>query len=558
MRLSKVFDLRPQVKIVIFLVLLCILFLAFNVWWNNYTQGERAESELLEKARILTSQNAAVWEFMDINQERIDTNTDGTYGFKGVYCAIAGKSIAILFARDTDYIIRFVNFSPRKNNATPDEFETRALEAFQSGQSEYWSKSVWEDREVFRYVTPITITENCLDCHGEPAGELDVTGFPKEGMQLGDLGGAASIIMPIDLYMQETKKIISQQTLFYFALVLLLVITMYLAITKLFIQPLAKLERATREVGSGNLDIDLGDIKSSGEIRKLGDCFTDMAGQLKTLYDDLESKVDARTAQLESVNKLLEEQRSQLEILNDGLKEENDYRSNFFTSMSHELKTPLTSIIAFTDIWEKNADDKDEKEISAVREIKENAQLLLHMVSNILEMARAEAGRNELALEQVDIMDLIGIVEGTIGFLADRKSVKLTTHVHPDVPIFEADWEKLRRIVENLVSNAVKFTRKGGSVHIDVAYDEGVDNIIIEVRDTGIGISEDDLPAIFERFTQRDKSSYRRYSGSGLGLAVLKELVEMHGGSVKVRSVYKQGSVFTVYIPTGGSRHRDD
>ena len=135
--------------------------------------------------------------------------------------------------------------------------------------------------------------------------------------------------------------------------------------------------------------------------------------------------------------------------------------------------------------------------------------------------------------------------------MADQRHIALTTLVHPDVPIITADWEKIRRIVENLTSNAIKFTRKGGSVHIEVSYDERNERLAIAVTDTGIGIKEEDLPLIFERFTQSDKSSYRRYGGSGLGLAVVKELVEMHEGSIEVESTYKQGSTFTVFIPTG-------
>ena len=186
-----------------------------------------------------------------------------------------------------------------------------------------------------------------------------------------------------------------------------------------------------------------------------------------------------------------------------------------------------------------------------MKEVKENGQLLLQMVNNILEMARVEAGRNELSVEPFDdVWTSSGWWKRSLGFLAERRSISLSTVVRPDVPIITADWEKIRRIVENLASNAIKFTRKGGSVRIEVSYQGETERLAIAVSDTGIGIKEEDLSIIFERFAQSDRSAYRRYGGSGLGLAVVKELVEMHGGSIEVESVYKQGSTFTVFIPT--------
>ncbi len=180
-------------------------------------------------------------------------------------------------------------------------------------------------------------------------------------------------------------------------------------------------------------------------------------------------------------------------------------------------------------------------------EVKENGQILLEMVNNILEAARIDAGRAKMNYEWVDMVDLLSTVEGTIRPLSDRKSIELTTDVSPDVPLIYADWEKLRRIVENLVSNAVKFTKPGGRVEIKVT---GADDTLhIAVQDTGIGIREEDIKRLFEKFMQLDQSAQRRYRGSGLGLAVVKDLVSAHEGTVEVYSVYKQGSTFTVNIP---------
>lgn len=548
--LAKKMKLRGKTTII--LIVLLVVAVALNVVWSDYTQREQAEAEMLEKARILTYEMDAVWEFMDMNQARIDTDSDGTYNFKGLYCAIAGKSIAKILERDTNYIIQYTNLEPRKKASMSDEYESDAIRMFKEGTAnEKYGIETYEDQEVFRYVSPIYLKESCLDCHGDPKGELDATGYPKEGMEVGDLIGVTSIIMPIDIYMSGIQDNVTHQIGYFSFIVIMVILILYFAITRMITHPLTEVESAVDQIEGGNFEVDLDGIKGNGEIKDLAIKFDSMAKQLRTLYNNLEGQVEMRTAQLESANEMLEEQRSQLAQVNEELQAENQYKSDFLAIMSHELRTPLTSIIAFTEIWQNANTERSEDETAAVKEVKENGQLLLQMVNNILEMARVEAGRTDLIMEPFDMMDLIGLVERSIGFLADQRHIALTTLVHPDVPIITADWEKIRRIVENLTSNAIKFTRKGGSVHIEVSYDERNERLAIAVTDTGIGIKEEDLPLIFERFTQSDKSSYRRYGGSGLGLAVVKELVEMHEGSIEVESTYKQGSTFTVFIPTG-------
>ena len=542
-------------KTTIVLIVLLVVSVALNVVWSDSTQREQAEAEMLEKARILSYEMDAVWEFMDMNQARIDTDSDGSYNFKGLYCAIAGKSIAKILERDTNYVIRYTNLEPRKKASMSDDYESEAIRLFNDGSAvEKYGIETYNGQEVFRYVTPIYLEESCLDCHGDPAGELDVTGYPKEGMEVGDLIGVTSIIMPIDIYMAGIQENVTRQVGYFSFIIVMVILAVYVLITRLITRPLSEVENAVGQIENGNFEVNLEGIKGNGEIKDLAVKFDIMAEQLRALYGNLEGQVELRTAQLESANELLEKQRSQLARVNEELQAENQYKSDFLAIMSHELRTPLTSIIAFTEIWQQANVDRSEDETAAVKEVKENGQLLLQMVNNILEMARVEAGRNELSVEPFDMMDLIGLVERSIGFLAEQRNISLTTVVHQDVPIITADWEKIRRIVENLASNAIKFTRKGGSVSIEVSYHEETERLSIAVSDTGIGIKEEDLSLIFERFTQSDKSSYRRYGGSGLGLAVVKELVETHGGTVEVRSVYKQGSTFTVWIPTGNDR----
>jgi signal transduction histidine kinase len=557
--MTMISKIRIQTKIIVLLVLLLLLSLGLNIAWSNYTQKEQAENEMLEKTQILSREMQASWEFFSRNQERIDTDSDGSYNFKGIYCAVAGKSIAKFFMRDTDYVIRYVSLAPRNINGTVDEFEAEAFETFSEEEDawEYYAMTTYDDMDAFRYVSPIYVEDDCLSCHGDPVGEIDVTGYPKEGLKVGDIAGAISIVMPVDLYMSNVSDNITRQSVFFFGLTLALVTLVYIVFTVLVAKPLKQLEMAAGEIEKGNLEVDTGSIKATGEIKDLAQRFDSMASQLKALYSNLEGQVVNRTEQLASANMVLEGQRIALEEANELLQKESEYKSDFLAIMSHELRTPLTAILAYIEIWERSDVVRAEKEETAIKEIKENGQFLLQMVNNILETARAEAGKMEMNYELIDMVDLISTVEGSVGFLAEKRSIEFSTRVYPDVPIFYADWEKLRRIIENLSSNAIKFTKRGGTVEITVTYDADDNSVVIVVADNGIGIKEDELPTIFDKFTQFDQSSFRRYKGSGLGLSVVREFVNAHHGSLEVTSTYKVGSTFTIRIPTDENRTED-
>ncbi|MDR1185797.1 MAG: DUF3365 domain-containing protein [Coriobacteriales bacterium] len=539
---------KLRTKIIGLLAGFSILALVANYFWSDYYLHAQAQQEMLEKTSILARQMESSWEFIEINQKRIDTDSDGTYNFKGIYCAIAGKSIGKLFMQRTDYSIRYVNLLPRNENAVADEFEKAAIGSFAQGYNEYYGMTSYGNAEVFRYVTPLYIKDSCLECHGSPAGEIDLTGYPKEGLAVGDIGGALSIIMPIDIYLANIDGSIQQQTIFTFGVTLVIMIIIYFAMNRLVTRPLSKLEGAVHQVREGDFSVEFDDIVQTDEIGVLAGHFRSMTKQLEEVYNGLEDQVKDRTQQLIEANHILEQQRIQLEEANNLLKEESDYKSDFLATMSHELRTPLTSILAFTEVWQAKT-PHDDREWMAVQEIHENGQLLLQMVNNILETARIDAGRHSLNPEAFDLADLVRTVKSTIGFLANRKDIEFTSTIHKDVPLVFADAEKMRRIIENLTTNAIKYTQRGGRVDLEVSYDKKRNEVVIAISDNGMGIKEENLPYIFDRFVQIDRSSYRRYSGSGLGLAVVKELVAAHHGFVEVESALKVGSVFRVRIP---------
>jgi signal transduction histidine kinase len=551
-----------KTKIIGLLSLILLLLLTVYVAWTYQAQKEKTEEELLVESRVLVTEMDAVWEFISINQNTINYTSDGIYDYKSLHCAIAGKSVAALFSKNSDYSIRFTNLEPRNAFNSPDEFETEALHSFsrESPDNEYYRFTKLDGESVFRYVSAMKVSENCIECHGQPVGEIDVTGYAKEGWESGDIAGAVSVVVPTNLYFKNMQMTVLSDVLFFLAMMVGMAVIIYIVLSRLITNPLARLHASLVQMGTGSfaqLDPHR-PVYSSREIEGLFLQFNAMAKSLSTLHTSLESQVTCRTAQLSEANEELERQRHHIEEVNNKLKQDNVYKSDFLAIVSHELRTPLTSILAFCELMGESISPKDQRARKQVEEIDKNSRILLEMVNNILETARIQVGSEHLNLELIDINDLVGMVEASNEPLAAKKDITLTTRVDVHVPLIFCDWEKLRRIFFNLVSNAIKFTPRGGCVQILVSYRDLDTDIEIKVVDNGIGIPKDKHDLIFERFTQENMSTVRRYGGSGLGLSLVKDLVAMLEGTIQVDSELNLGSTFTVVLPAVTSLGDDD
>ena len=190
-------------KIAVSIGVIMVALMAVDILWNLSLQNAQAENEAREKAEVLAAEMRAAWDFVDMNQEVINRAEDGAFRTKHLVCVVAAKSISMLFTSETDYSIRFTNDTPRQAANAPDAFEQEALAAFNADPNR---KAFWrvvdtgDGTRVFRYTEPLYVTESCLECHGDPVGELDQYGYPKEGMQVGQVGGAMSITEPMDIY----------------------------------------------------------------------------------------------------------------------------------------------------------------------------------------------------------------------------------------------------------------------------------------------------------------------------------------------------------------------
>jgi signal transduction histidine kinase len=225
-------------------------------------------------------------------------------------------------------------------------------------------------------------------------------------------------------------------------------------------------------------------------------------------------------------------------------------KSDFLSIVSHELRTPLVSIIGYNDLLlDGVAGRLTEEQVDALKKIGNNSKKLLELINAILEFNRLEAKSGEL--KEVSVSDLIREVESETKNLREESGLNFVWKVEPELPTLQTDPGKLKVVLKNLVSNALKFTEKG-SVAVDAhAKDNGVE---IDVVDTGIGIPLESLPIIFDPFRQIESPLTRQYGGIGLGLYIVKRLLEILGGTIKVESEVGRGSTFRIWMPAGEHR----
>ena len=255
--------------------------------------------------------------------------------------------------------------------------------------------------------------------------------------------------------------------------------------------------------------------------------------RLRQYTDNLEQMVAEKTAELRE--------------LNAELVRANQLKSQFLANMSHELRTPLSAIIGFAEaIRDGVVGEPSGEQREFAEDIAQAGRQLLELINNILDLSRFEAGAMELNLAPCDAGGLVDEVLRVLRGLARRKDIELKADVDPRPLELTADPIKLKQVLYNLLANSIKFTDEGGRVEVQARQER--EFVRIRVSDTGIGIAPEDLVAVFEEFRQVDPSLRREHEGSGLGLALVTRLVELHGGEIAVESQPGKGTTFTVTL----------
>ncbi len=352
-------------------------------------------------------------------------------------------------------------------------------------------------------------------------------------------------------------------------------------LAKRFVAPIARIASTADRIAGGDryarVQVRSGDVERQDELGKLSAVFNHMTDELVKAQETLEQRVEERTEELADSNAYLQGAREDAE-------QANRTKSEFLANMSHEIRTPMNGIIGMTELLEDTQLAPDQREYLGM--VRGSADALLRILNDILDFSKIEAGKLELESIPFNLRDIVEKTTRSLGLRAAEKNIELACRIEPDVPqSVMGDPGRLRQIIVNLVGNAMKFTDDGEVVvtvsnagldghgptsgHRAVG-NEGPDDpsdspsddaharLHISVRDTGVGIPPEKQANIFESFAQADTSTTRQFGGTGLGLTISSQLVEMMNGSIWVESEVGEGTTFHFNIELGIAEQRID
>jgi signal transduction histidine kinase len=322
---------------------------------------------------------------------------------------------------------------------------------------------------------------------------------------------------------------------------LLLAIATSVLLARRLVRPIESIQAAAAKIGSGALNQRI-QSASNDELGALAEEFNRMAARLQESYSSLEQKVDERTRELAMALSELDEKSRELEAAS-------RHKSEFLANMSHELRTPLNAIIGFSQVLnDKLFGEVNEKQEEYLEDILTSANHLLALINDVLDLSKVEAGQVELEVGPFSLREALerGVV--MVRERATKDGVEVALEANPGVDVVTGDERRIRQVIFNLLSNAVKFTPSGGAVDVRAMQVNG--EVRVSVSDTGPGIAAEDHERIFEEFQQTEAGVEQR-EGTGLGLALSKRLVELHGGRIWVDSEPGGGSTFVFTLPAG-------
>ncbi len=312
------------------------------------------------------------------------------------------------------------------------------------------------------------------------------------------------------------------------------------------VRPVKQIRTAAARIGAGAYDERI-ELRRRDELGGLADELNGMAASLQASVHSLERKVEERTRELQQALAELSRKGRQLEVAS-------QHKSDFLANMSHELRTPLNAIIGFSQVLRQRLFGPiNEKQEEYLDDILSSGNDLLSLINDVLDLSKVEAGQVELEVASFSLREALerGIV--MVREPASKRGVAVALELAPDVDLVEGDQRRLRQVVFNLLSNAVKFTPEGGSIVVASARVDG--EVQVSVTDTGPGIVAEERERIFEEFHQTDVG-VRQREGTGLGLALSKRLVELHGGRIWVESEHGHGSCFVFTLPIKEANRR--
>jgi len=390
-----------------------------------------------------------------------------------------------------------------------------------------WAEKVNGSAET-TYITLVRANKRCISCH---SAEGSAPAF-----SLAEPVGAILVQMPG----RETSRTLLLNGICVVTAGILAgagaIVAFYIIAQQLILSPIRQLRALVNNVSAGNLDVRCG-IKTRDEFEKLGDA-------LNTMLDNL---VEGQE-KLRQANRQLDDKITELSERNIELFKANKLKGEFLANMSHEFRTPLNAILGFAEILREKPAEDIAKSRRYAENIVSSGRSLLNMINDLLELAKAEAGKIELHIEKTSIPELCRGLVAFFSPLTEKQKIKVRLTIDESIPLIKTDAGKVQQVLYNLLSNAVKFTPENGKVEIK-AFLPDDQTVRVSVSDTGPGIDETDKEKIFEKFRQADGSLTRNQPGTGLGLAISTELARLLSGKIDLESTPGEGATFWLDLP---------
>lgn len=344
-------------------------------------------------------------------------------------------------------------------------------------------------------------------------------GIEKMGIDypIKEIGWVSFVVAPVEKVLANSKQE-SKESLMMFSLIYLGTFIIAIIMSRKIIQSIEKLKLAAQKVMDGDLNVKT-EISEDDDLGDVGKAFDKMVEALR--------------------DKAIEDE------------EYNNLKSEFLTTISHEFKTPLNIILASIQLLENN-EVMDQEEFyklfnKYIKMQKQNSYRLLRLINNFIDINKIEDNHIKIKKYNNDIVKVVEDVTMSVVDYTKLKDIRIIFDTDIEEKIIAFDADMIERIMLNLLSNSIKFTEKGGEIQVNIYDEEG--KVIISVKDNGIGIPEDKLGIIFDRFGQVENPLRRRSEGSGIGLSLVKSLVELHGGSISVKSELGKGTEFIIELP---------
>lgn len=541
-----------------FLFGICLLLLITASFWLYGKQTNK----IIDEQNRTTGYLLTLQEMQAAHARSYSRNSENQNERK--FESLAGM-LADLFSNEQPYEVKFIIPNPPPpvdgkpdKIARNDSFGKAALERFlknkprKSAMADKDEYCQWMSDDGYHYYYYQAIRANnstCFNsCHqsfGKIVSDPSLDGLPGVGYSTAAAEGDLMAVARLTFSTAPTRdRILLNECILAATAIItffLAMVAAYVIVRYVIVKPLRHLRDVSDAISRGNTTL-RAEIKTGDEFEELAVAFNRMLRHL----------TDAQ-AELSQANVNLDGKVDELAQANMRLYELNMLKSDFLATMSHELRTPLNSILGFSEVL-GSIDSLEDKQKRYVQNIQKSGKTLLEMINDILDLAKIESGKMETRLSDFQVAAVISAQCDMARPLTERKNIDLEEAIAPELPPMHQDQARVQQILNNLLSNAIKFTPEGGRITISVRRDES-DFMVLEVSDTGVGIAPEDQQVIFEKFRQGKTAMpggdamTREYSGSGLGLSIVKELCKLLGGEVTVRSELGQGSTFIVHLP---------